>query len=414
MGKPTPGDTLEHLVEDATKLRSRWVDDVLHEGNCIVSGFHCVGDAAEMVERSGATVVAFHDLCRRLWTRRFRGKPVLRGALGALVPVVFAGVPTKRWFSPSSPGIERCLWHTPPPAWKLEWRRDPKVLTDHGPALDALFDSLNDVASREILASIVRSRIEGDTGYHRISDFVEYNHPVVHASPGDVVLDLGAYDGRISRMFAWHVGLGGTVLALEPSPSNLELLRRGARRHPFRNIRVVAKGAWSEATRLRFAEGQQSSSRLSKTGGIEVELTSVDAIVAEQRLARVDLIKMDVEGAEGQAILGAAATIRRFRPKLMISLYHRPNDLFELPALLRPMLENYDLFLGHHSFYSMETDLYAIPRERVTSHRPRGPDGSRCDRFPLVDLAQSSPIGMPPVGRPHCSSCGSRPSASRS
>jgi hypothetical protein len=80
---------------------------------------------------------------------------------------------------------------------------------------------------------------------------------------------------------------------------------------------------------------------------------------------------MYIEGAETEALRGAEQTIRRHRPKLQISLYHRREDLFEIPALIRGMVADYRFFLGHHSYYHMETDLYAVPRQRS------GPTGAR-------------------------------------
>jgi hypothetical protein len=81
------------------------------------------------------------------------------------------------------------------------------------------------------------------------------------------------------------------------------------------------------------------------TGGpkIQVPLTTIDRMAAELNLSRVDLIKMDIEGAEKNALLGAAETIRRFHPRLAIALEHNLHDVETLPALARRLWSGYRL-----------------------------------------------------------------------
>lgn len=72
-----------------------------------------------------------------------------------------------------------------------------------------------------------------------------------------------------------------------------------------------------------------------------VPLTTIDALVAELRLSRVDFIKMDIEGAERQALRGGAATIARFRPRMEISVDHLPGDPQVVPAIVRAAWPGY-------------------------------------------------------------------------
>ncbi len=81
--------------------------------------------------------------------------------------------------------------------------------------------------------------------------------------------------------------------------------------------------------------------------------------VRERGIPRVSFIKMDIEGAEMAAIEGAAGTIRRFRPRLAISVYHRFTDLTEIPAALHALVPEYEFTLGHYSMHLEETVLYA-------------------------------------------------------
>jgi FkbM family methyltransferase len=100
--------------------------------------------------------------------------------------------------------------------------------------------------------------------------------------------------------------------------------------------------------------------------------STIDQIARDLALDRIDLIKMDIEGAEPNALAGAWGAIERFRPQLAISIYHAPDHFFELPLLLASSLKNYSLFIRNYHFISNETILYAIPRERpVRARRER-------------------------------------------
>ncbi len=99
--------------------------------------------------------------------------------------------------------------------------------------------------------------------------------------------------------------------------------------------------------------GEKQSSRvLSK---------SIDDFVAEQALQRVDFIKMDIEGAELKALQGAEQTLKAFRPKLAIALYHRADDFVDIPSYLESLNLNYEFFLDHFTIHLEETVLFASP-----------------------------------------------------
>jgi FkbM family methyltransferase len=174
-----------------------------------------------------------------------------------------------------------------------------------------------------------------------------------------VIIDAGAFDGDSARRFALAALGTATIISLEPDPTNFARLRR--RRIP--GLRPVCLGAWDRRDRLAFADGG-SSGRIRDSGGTTVDVDTIDAIVRAQRLDRVDLIKLDVEGAEARALAGAADTLARWRPKLQVSIYHRRRDLFELPQALMTDLPDYRWFVGHHGPWHTETDLYGIPAER--------------------------------------------------
>ena len=90
----------------------------------------------------------------------------------------------------------------------------------------------------------------------------------------------------------------------------------------------------------------------------------MNVIALDELLAgeRATFIKMNIEGAEIDALYGAQNTIRRWLPKLAISVYHRPTDLWRIPQLVRELSDKYDLFLRQHDGGVIETVLYATAR----------------------------------------------------
>ena len=153
--------------------------------------------------------------------------------------------------------------------------------------------------------------------------------------PGDVVLDCGANVGVFTRR-ALKRG-AKLVVAIEPSPSVLESLRRNLRDEiATGRVIVYPKGVWNKDSTLELTTNSALASTANSVAidrgghGPTVPLTTIDAIVRELSLSKVDFIKMDIEGSEGPALEGGAATIARFEPRMSIALEHRQADLESL------------------------------------------------------------------------------------
>ncbi|MNV41321.1 2-O-methyltransferase NoeI [compost metagenome] len=225
---------------------------------------------------------------------------------------------------------------------------------------------------------MIKHKITGDHGYLRISNYREYFHPLVSAEEGDWVIDGGASNGKTSFRFSSRVGSKGKVFAFEPDPTNAQKIEAGIQLQPERSNVVLMQSALSDRSgTLNFTATADGSSRLEDGGGVSVSAKRIDDL----DLPKCDLISLDIEGAEASALNGAAATIRKLRPKLQISIYHRREDLFSLPLLVRTLTENYAFFIGHHDAYHSETDLYAIPRERLTPNNRHQTYGSIVGRI---------------------------------
>lgn len=180
--------------------------------------------------------------------------------------------------------------------------------------------------------------------------------------PGDIVLDVGAYKGESSVWLARQTGSSGLVLALEPNPVAGAFLERNVARTAnlgISSIQILAVAAGSSHRSESFVSTAEACSRLDRAGDLTVNMTTLDDIFLERELARVDFIKMDIEGGELDAFNGARQTIRQHAPRLAISVYHLARDLPDIVALVRDLWPDYQLFLSQKSPGLYETVLFA-------------------------------------------------------
>ena len=170
--------------------------------------------------------------------------------------------------------------------------------------------------------------------------------------PGDIVLDCGASDGDFTRQ-ALAAG-AKLVVAVELAPKNIECLRRNLAQ-PIAEGRVIVypKGVWDKDDTLPLSVDEKNFAadtvvlhpENAQSGGV-APLTTIDKIAAELKLPRVDFIKMDVEGAETKALLGARDTIARFHPRLSIATEHGPTDELNIPPAVRERWSGYRMECG--------------------------------------------------------------------
>jgi len=192
--------------------------------------------------------------------------------------------------------------------------------------------------------------------------------PVIKAQEGDFVIDAGGCWGDTALFFAHMVGEQGRVYAFEFTPENLGIMQRNLDLNPLlaRRIDVVQRAVWERSGDVIHysANGPGTSLRLGGQNdfhhdSLQVTTVTIDDFVREEKVPRVDFIKMDIEGAELKALKGAEETIRRFRPKLAISVYHREDDLIEIPKYLNSLELAYEFYLDHFTIYGEETILFA-------------------------------------------------------
>jgi len=173
----------------------------------------------------------------------------------------------------------------------------------------------------------------------------------------DTVIDGGAYTGDTGAVFSNAVGPGGRVFCFDPVADHLAILEYNVKQFPHANVTVMPyglsdKNVLAEPLRLNhYAPGFSA-------GSAKVPLRSIDHLVHNGEIHQIDFVKLDVEGAEMETLRGARKSIQRFKPKLAISLYHKPNDLFEIILYIKAKFPFYSCYVDHYTIHGEETVLY--------------------------------------------------------
>lgn len=230
---------------------------------------------------------------------------------------------------------------------------------EHSEELEQVYSMLADDLSKKVFSSIINFKISGNIKYldDITSTKTEIYKYIIKPNLNEHYVDLGAYNGdTIKELLEITRNRFVRIYAMEPDKKNFKKLSKytAGKEH----IYTYNNAAWCIDTLLPFASKAGRQSSLSNMGSHFIESRSVDSIL-EGREAT--LIKMDVEGAEREALWGACQTITKYNPRLMVALYHRNEDLFELPILVHKLNPRYKLYIRHQLYIpAWETNLYAV------------------------------------------------------
>ncbi len=240
----------------------------------------------------------------------------------------------------------------------------------HAEALAQARSLFCDQASKKLFDQIIAYKLTGEIAplFSQTTSLEEMYHILGVASCRTYV-DLGAYTGDTVHFVRELAPNLAHIYAMEPDGRNFKKLQARAEEEGFASqLTALQAAAWEKEEILSFRqEGNRNAGigdRLSLAGGKikEVQGMPPDLLLSD---AQADLIKYDVEGAEAQAIRGSAETIARCRPALLVSLYHRSEDLFALPLQLAPLCPDYDFYLRRERCLpAWDLNLLAVPKEK--------------------------------------------------
>ena len=242
-----------------------------------------------------------------------------------------------------------------------------------GPILERTFQLWADETSQDVFLATLEHRLTGD---YNLLPPVDWEH---RYAPADIpswntparLIDCGAYDGD-SILDLQKAGITfEAIAAFEPDAVTFPKLSGLFDSNPgiCRNVTVWPCGVYSSTTQLKFNANQGENSALSSSGDVTVQCVSIDEALPN---FAPTLIKMDIEAAEYDALIGAQKTIRQYKPGLAISLYHRPEHLWQIPLLVERLANApsiggpasnamYRYYIRAHMTNGFELVFYAIP-----------------------------------------------------
>lgn len=231
--------------------------------------------------------------------------------------------------------------------------------THHAAEYVGLFLCLADDKSRKVLDGLLNYRMDYDTrNTEAVADECSrqyFDAELIKFSGDDVFVDLGGYDGDTAEKFIQYCGGAYRKIYLFEPDSNL-LQAATERLKDNKQIEYIQAGAYSKDGELRFAASGRTNGSISESGELVIPVRKIDSVIVEPPT----LIKMDIEGAETEALLGAANILRTVRPSLAIAAYHFAPDLWQLADIVRGMNPTYRFYLRHYSESGLESVIYAL------------------------------------------------------
>lgn len=212
------------------------------------------------------------------------------------------------------------------------------------------YSLLADEQSRRIYEKVIYYKLTGDIKFlfEAESDKREVYEELLDAKSIVSYADLGAYNGDTVRELIPYAPRLECVTAFEPDRRSFRKLSEYCDTVTNIKINKVNAAAFSHETTLVFGdEGNRNSGLFAKGKSVEVAATSLDTVLDGQQ---VDYVKYDVEGCEREAIDGSRLTILKYAPRLLVSVYHRSEDIFALPLQIHSLKPDYKLYLRRYPY----------------------------------------------------------------
>ena len=239
-----------------------------------------------------------------------------------------------------------------------------KSLYEHIDDYVWLYNNLSDYSSKKLLYGILNNWYQYD--FTTLKECMNYNYKhyfdldIIPHSNNQVFVDVGAYIGDTTLDFINTYNNYKNIYCYEITLETMAKLKNNLSK--YNNIIFKNKAVTNENSIMYLKESSVNSSanQIDNNGTIEIETVSLDNDILE----KIDIIKMDIEGGEYDALIGCKNHIINDNPTLLISVYHNNEDLWKLPKLINKFNNNYNYYLRYYSNYIFPTEivLFAIPK----------------------------------------------------
>jgi len=226
-----------------------------------------------------------------------------------------------------------------------------------------IYKKMYDIRAGKINIEILRQEFQKNTDkmFYQYLDYINRDEI-------KTIIDCGVFDASGIDLFLRYLNKIEKLYGFEPlNDIFCPEIQNFLPKDKSDKITIIPKALFTHKTRLNISISNTSST-LTKEFAENTRLIdtiSIDEFVDENKIARVDFIKLDIENAELPALKGAQKTIEKHRPQIATAIYHSHEQFFEVPLLLIKNLENYTHKIAHYSLGFEETVWYAIPNEKI-------------------------------------------------
>lgn len=246
----------------------------------------------------------------------------------------------------------------------LDFDGDPQFVRRFENEIRCVGELLSDGVSKKVLHHVMQYRLTHDGRLlEAISENVSrryFDKALLHGAGVGAYLDCGSYRGDSLAGYLQYCGTKrGRITCCEPDTENYEHLRKFTDTLAIRDMHLVKKGVWHTVGVIPFAATGTRSSSITGDGTQRIEVDTIDHLIGDGAL---DFLKIEVNGVEYEALLGAHQIIRRETPVIAVSVYHNREDILRIPLLLKALSPQYQLYLRYYGIKTL-TDIvcYAIP-----------------------------------------------------
>lgn len=358
-----------NIVDNRLKVAENaqlFLSNIRNSDTLYLFGLNKYGKAfAEHLESLGFKIKGFvNDFTEQ---KEFHGYPVLKSiALGLnckIINCVVEGrtIDVENHIVSLNPSAH-CNYFSLQLAYKnelpeVDFMSDSDSILNHIPQYAKIYEQLGDQQSKLEFESLTNFRLNRDIDFLRNFKFrlnEQYFEKFIDFGTIKTFVDGGSFDGATSIEFIKIQSSYEQIFVFEPNDKSIIQTKENLKNH--RNIEFFNKGLWSSTTSLRFDSNSGSASKIDELAVDVIEVTSLDETIEK----RVDFIKLDIEGAEKEAIMGASQIIIKNKPKLAICVYHNQSDFIEIPQLVLKLNPNYEIYLRHYTQGVFETVMYFI------------------------------------------------------
>jgi FkbM family methyltransferase len=235
-----------------------------------------------------------------------------------------------------------------------------KFVIENEAFLEDFYNQLADRRSKDSFIAYLLSKTHQDMKFlPPIFDKTQYfPSDIIRLSDNESYIDCGAFIGDTVEDFLKATdGKYKKIWAAEPDRNNYKKLTAYISEKKLTDIEIVNKGIYSSSGKLPFVESANMLSMIDEKSDNYIEVDTIDNITASEPAT---YIKFDVEGAELEALKGAEQTIRKYKPTLGVSIYHKERDLIDIPLYIKKLVPEYKFYFRVHKKLAIDTVMYCM------------------------------------------------------